>query len=197
MRDFRLLNWAKAAFRLLASLKLAVTLIVTLAAVLAVATFIESDQGRDVARWYVYTTDWFVALLGMLGVNILAAALIRFPWKWRQFGFVVTHSGLLMLLAGSILTFVYGVDAMLALEQGETSDRVTLRDTNRFAVQWQAGTDEGRMTNDEAGLRHSSFDIPSPRPVSAFLFHPGPVDWPEGKSLRVGAINGIELRVTR
>lgn len=179
MRDSRLLHWAKAAFRLLASLKLAVTLIVTLAAVLAVATFIESGQGREVARWYVYTTDWFVALLGMLGVNILAAALIRFPWKRRQFGFVVTHSGLLVLLAGSIITFLYGVDAMLALEQGETSDRVILKDTNRFTVQWQSLPD--RQT----------------RPVSAFLFNPGPVDWPEGKSLRVGAINGIELRVTR
>ncbi len=177
--SWRLLNWAKAVFRLLASLKLAVTLIILLAAVLAVATFIESDQGRDIARWYVYTTDWFIAVLGMLGVNILAAALIRFPWKRRQIGFVITHCGLLVLLSGSIVTFLYGVDAVLALEQGETSDHVTMRDTNRIAVQWQSLPNQPE------------------RPVSAFLFHPGPVDWPEGKVLRVGAINGIEVRVTR
>ena len=68
---------------------------------------------------------------------------------------------------------------MLALEEGETNDHITVRDTNRFAVQWQTQPGE------------------ADRPVSAFLFHPGPVDWPEGKSLRMGAINGMELRVTR
>ena len=90
MRDNSiLLKLAKTVFRFLASLKLAVTLIVLLAAVLAAATFVESDKGRDYARWYFYTQTWFVALLGMLGVNILSATLIRFPWKLRQFGFVV------------------------------------------------------------------------------------------------------------
>src|SRR5208283_3428708 len=115
---------AKTVFRSLASLKLAVTLIALLAAILAAATFVEADKGRDYARWYFYTQTWFVALLGLLGVNILSAALIRFPWKLRQFGFVVTHTGLLVLLSGSILTFKYGIDAVISLEEGETGDRI-------------------------------------------------------------------------
>ena len=50
MRDNSiLLRVSKAVFRLLASLKLAVTLIVLLAAILAAATFVESDKGRDYA----------------------------------------------------------------------------------------------------------------------------------------------------
>ncbi len=179
-----LLKLPKAVFRLLASLKLAVTLIVLLAAILAAATFVESDQGRDYVRWYFYTTPWFVGLLAMLGVNILSATLIRFPWKLRQFGFVVTHCGLLILLAGSILTFKYGVDATLSLEDGETSDHVTVRDLNRFSVQWQPTADQPN------------------RPVSQFGFTPGPVDWPEGKSLLLGEINerktpGDEVPVPR
>ena len=180
MRDTSiLLKLPKAVFRLLASLKLAVTLIVLLAAILAAATFVESDQGRDYARWYFYTQTWFVVLLGMLGVNILSATLIRFPWKPRQFGFVVTHAGLLVLLAGSIVTFNYGVDATISLEEGEASDHVTVRDLNRFSVQWRpvAGQPD--------------------RPLSQFIFTPGPVDWPEGKSLLLGEINGVKLRVTR
>ena len=40
-------------------------------------------------------------LLAFLGDNILCAALIRYPWKKRQTGFVITHAGLLILLAGS------------------------------------------------------------------------------------------------
>ncbi len=174
-----LLKLPKAVFRLLASLKLAVTLIVLLAAVLAAATFVESDKGRDYARWYFYTQTWFVVLLGMLGVNILAATLIRFPWKLRQFGFVVTHAGLLVLLAGSIVTFDRGIDATISLEEGETGDHVTVRDLNRFSVQWRAV--EGQPD----------------RPLSQFVFTPGPVDWPEDKSLLLGEINDVKLRVTR
>jgi cytochrome c-type biogenesis protein CcsB len=174
-----ILKVAKTAFRLLASLKLAVTLIVLLAAILAAATFVESDQGRDYARWYFYTQTWFVALLGMLGVNILSATLIRFPWKLRQFGFVVTHAGLLVLLTGSILTFNYGVDATISLEEGETSDHVTVRDLNRFSVQWRPTADQ------------------PDRPLSLFVFTPGPVDWSDGKSLLLGEINDVKLRVTR
>ena len=176
MRDNSILSsLPRAVFRLLASLKLAVALIVLLAAVLAVATFVEADKGRDYARWYCYTQTWFVALLAMLGVNILSATLVRFPWKLRQFGFLVTHAGLLVLLAGSIVTFDYGIDATISLqEEGEASDHVMIRDLNRFKVQWQPTA--GRPD----------------RPVSQFVFPPGPVDWPEGKSLPLGEINSIE-----
>src|SRR5208283_4317847 len=173
------LKIVKPVFRILASLQLAVGLIVLLAVVLAAATFVESDQGRDYARWYFYTQTWFVALLGLLGVNILSAALIRFPWKPRQFGFLVTHTGLLVLLAGSIITFNYGIDATISLEQGEASSQVTVRDLNRFSVQW-------RPTSGQPD-----------RPVSLFVFSPGPIDWPEDKSLLLGEINDVKLRVTR
>ena len=33
--------------------------------------------------------------------------------------------------------------------------------------------------------------------MSQFVFTPGPVDWPEGKSLLLGEINDVKLRVTR
>src|SRR5574340_473301 len=92
---------APAAFRWLASLELAVILIVLLAVILAVATFIEGGYGRDYAAWFVYGSTWFAAFLGLLGLNILAAALIRLPWKKRHFAFLVTHAGLLVLLVGS------------------------------------------------------------------------------------------------
>ena len=180
MRDYTtFLKLAKTVLRMLASLKLAVTLIVLLAVVLAAATFVESDQGRDYARWYFYTQTWFIALLGMLGVNILSTTLIRFPWKLRQLGFVVTHVGLLLLLAGSIVTFNSGIDATISLEEGEAGDHLTVRDLNRFSVQWRptAGQPD--------------------RPVSQFIFTPGPIDWPDGKSLLLGEINDVKLRVTK
>ena len=45
----------------------------------------------------MYDQPWFVTVLGLLAMNILAAAIVRFPWKMSQIGFVVTHAGLLLV----------------------------------------------------------------------------------------------------
>jgi hypothetical protein len=172
-------KWMAAALRLLASLRLAIVLLVLLAMVLAVATFIEAAKGRDYVRWYVYDAQWFVALLGLLGVSVLAAALIRFPWKIRQIPFLITHAGLLVLLAGSIQTFLGGIEGQLALEEGETGNRITLHDLSRFRIRW----------NDQ---KPREDHMPA-----AFVFGAGPTDWPEGKTLDLGEISGVALKVTR
>ena len=49
-----------------ASTKLAVLLLVSLAAVLAAATVLEAAKGREWAQWYVYKSPWFMALVGLL-----------------------------------------------------------------------------------------------------------------------------------
>src|SRR3954452_11437184 len=97
----RALRLFDATYRFLASLKLAVFSLATLAAVLAYATFFESWYGASAVQEWIYQTKWFAVLLAFLGANILCAALIRFLWKKRQTGFVITHAGLLTLLAGS------------------------------------------------------------------------------------------------
>ena len=91
-------------YRFLASLKLAVFSIATLAATLAYATFFESWYGAGAAQEYIYRSPGFAILLAFLGMNILCAALIRYPWKKRQTGFVVTHAGLLDLAARLVST---------------------------------------------------------------------------------------------
>ena len=68
-----------AIYRFLASLKLAVFSISTLAATLAYATFFESWYGGGAAQEYIYRSPGFAILLAFLGMNILCAALIRYP----------------------------------------------------------------------------------------------------------------------
>jgi hypothetical protein len=165
--------------RLLGSLKLAVVLIVVLATVLAVATFVEAAKGREYTQWYVYHQSWFCTLLGLLAANVLAAMLLRFPWRKSQAGFLITHVGLLVLLAGAIETFLGGIEGQLSLEEGETSDRIVLHDCSRFKVQWLK--------------QHGGTGQPS----AIFAFQPGPVDWPEGKTLELGSLDGVELEVIR
>jgi len=165
---------AGSLFRLLASLKLAVALLVLLAAVLAAATVVESVRGREFAQWYVYRNPWFIGLLALLAVNVFAAALIRFPWKRSQTGFLVAHAGLLVLLAGSIQTFRGGIEGRLAVLEGETADSILLPDRSRITVLWQ-GPDGARTTR--------------------LGFHGGPVSWSEDDVLDFGAADGIGVKV--
>jgi hypothetical protein len=113
-------------FRFFASLKLAVILLVALAAILAVATFYESAYDTKTAQYLVYRSPLFALFLGVLGINLTASALIRYPWKKAQTGFVVTHLGIIILLLGSLITMFYGVDGTMALEEGESGAKVTI-----------------------------------------------------------------------
>ena len=166
-----------SALQLLASLKLAVVLIVVLAIVLTVATFLEAAKGREYAQWYVYGSQWFVALLALLAANILAASLIRFPWKTRHIGFLVTHAGLLLLLIGSIQTFVAGIDGHLSFEEGEDADSIFL--TNRSELTVFRKGPEGRIFREYLS------------------FNGGAVDWPQGRELDFGPFDGIGVKVLK
>lgn len=113
-------------FGFFASLKLAVVLLLALGATLAAGTFIESLHGAKAAQQVVYHSPCFNLLLGLLGVNVAAAALDRLPWERRHIGFVLTHAGILLILLGSWMTHRFAVDGEVALSEGETGDRITL-----------------------------------------------------------------------
>lgn len=69
-----------AVWRGLASLTLAVILLIALALILATTTIVEAHQGAEFAHWYVYKSWWFISLLALLGANVQAAVLVRFPY---------------------------------------------------------------------------------------------------------------------
>ncbi|MBT4724909.1 MAG: hypothetical protein HN617_04455 [Planctomycetaceae bacterium] len=110
-----LLRAVQRCHKFLASLKLAVVLIFSMAFTLGYATFVEAAYGTAVVQFFVYQTWWFNALNFTLGVNIFCAAAIRYPWKRNQTGFVITHIGLLTLLIGAAIGRKYGVDAQIPI----------------------------------------------------------------------------------
>jgi ResB-like family len=115
-------------YRFLASLKLAVISISTLAGTLAYATFFESKHGGVAAQEYIYRSPGFAILLAFLGMNILCAALIRYPWKKRQTGFVVTHAGLLILLAGSFYSVRTADEGQVGMIEGDVKSELVRSD---------------------------------------------------------------------
>jgi hypothetical protein len=168
--------WAFTCLRALASLRLAVVLLVVLGAVLAWATLLEASRGREHAQWYVYTSPWFMILLGLLGLNILASTLVRLPWKRHQTGFVFAHAGLLVVLAGAVQSFLYGIEGQVVLQEGEQTDRMLLSTRSRISVAHRAAADRSALE---------------------FTFAPGPADWAPKQRLNFAASNDLSLSILR
>jgi hypothetical protein len=131
----------------LGSLQVAVAGLALFGAALAVGTVVESWYSGKLAQELVYRAWWFSLLIGLLGGNIFFAAAKKWPWKKHQTGFVITHLGLLMLVAGGILNALGGTDALMVLvdtrdadlqrEHGATQEtaRTIERDRAAIAVQ--------------------------------------------------------------
>jgi len=110
----------------LASIRLAVVTMTTLAAVCGAATVYESRWGTPAAQRIVYQSPWFALLLALLGANVLLSMLKRWPWKAHHIGFVLAHVGILLLLAGSLVSLRFGLDGSVTLAEGESASQIAL-----------------------------------------------------------------------
>ena len=116
----------KNLLRHLGSLRLAVILLAVLSVVLIWATFYEAHTSTESAVYAFYGSWWFCALLMLLGLNIASATLVRFPWKRSQYGFVLTHSGILFILLGAVVGLLGGREGYITLiENGNSVDSLT------------------------------------------------------------------------
>ena len=152
-----------AVFRFLSSVKLAVICLATLAGTLAYGTWFNSSYGQVAVNEYVYNTKGFALLLAFLGLNILCAALIRYPWTKRQTGFLITHAGLLTVIAGSWWASRSSDEGLLGMLEGQVSNQLI---RNHKPVMYL------RPIDPHTGKETGTYAIP---------FTPGSFDWPAGK----------------
>src|SRR5688500_12546896 len=93
------------------SLKLAIPLLLALAAYLGAATFYEARYGAEALQHVVYGRRVFVPLLALLATTIKAAVNVRNPWKRKQTEISITHIGLEVMLTGCLLSLYRSVDS--------------------------------------------------------------------------------------
>ncbi len=159
-----------ALYEWAASLRVAVVLICVGAAVLGWATFVEKWYGSEAVSFGIYRSWWFAVLLGLLGLNVLCATLIRFPWKRYQTGFVITHLGILALLLGCWVQWVWGIQGVMVIYEGEASSKVFV-DEKLFRLKISS---LGRSEEEEGGVAQArepeeqTIEIP---------FRSGPFHW--------------------
>lgn len=136
-----------AIYRFLASVKLAVLSLSALAGTLAYATFFEKWYGTAAVNEYIYRGPGFAILLAFLGINILCAALIRFPWKKRQTGFVITHAGLITILIGSYYSVRTSDEGQVGMLEGDVRSELVRMDHPVLRV-WQVDPHTQQFTRE-------------------------------------------------
>lgn len=121
-------------FRFFASLQLAMILLSVLIIAGAVGTIYESRMSTEVARAYIYNTWWFDIWLAFLALNLFAVTISRLPWKKRHVGFVITHYGIIILLIGSWVDRMWGVEGSLTLFEGQEPSTMMLINEKELRV---------------------------------------------------------------
>ena len=114
----------------LASLKLAVILLVVLLVGLSAGTILESRSDAATAGRLVYYSWWFLGLQGLFATNVALSIASLFPWGRKRIGFLMTHASLLLILAGAALTYFGKVEGQLGLWEGESGSLLINQDAN-------------------------------------------------------------------
>jgi hypothetical protein len=137
-------SWQRnSVFQFFASLKLAVILLAVLIIGAIAGTLYESSFDAKVARAYVYGAPWFNAWLIFLAANLTVSALSRWPWKKHHVAFLVTHLGIITLLAGSLIGRIWGIEGTITLFKGEPPTNRLLVDQHQLRVRDSDGIVKG------------------------------------------------------
>lgn len=117
----------------LASMKIAVVCVFLLLVLTAWGTIYQAEHGLYAAQVRFFNSWFFLAggfvplpgaqaVLWVLFINQVASMLFRVKYSLANIGNIVTHSGILVLLAGSFVTFHYAVESYLPLKEKEMSN---------------------------------------------------------------------------
>lgn len=113
----------------LASLRLAVVVMILLAVLSAVGTFVEADLGVDHAQRLVYKSWWMISVMILFITNLTAVIFDRWPWQAKHSSFILAHVGLILLVVGQWVGSTYGVDGVMSINIGSESRSITIPST--------------------------------------------------------------------
>ncbi len=117
--------------RVLASLKFAVVIILAIATLVAWGTIVEAQyMDAKMAQETVYHGWLSYSIFAMFAINLTAVIFDRFPWKKHHIGFISAHIGILILLAGSMVTRYWGIDGSMTIDVGGKNNLVTVPETD-------------------------------------------------------------------
>jgi len=131
-------NWPRLAYRFFSSFKLATVVLVFMTVVTLLGTLGQVEHGLHSAKEKYFHSFFFtdtifripvllpggLLLMIVLFVNMTLGALVKVKKRWKGAGLLISHIGMLMLLAGGFVTWAFSTDGYMALYPGMTSNRV-------------------------------------------------------------------------
>lgn len=123
-------------YHFLGSIYFAIVLIGFTALFVIAGTLLESvTQSHLYAAFYTYRNPAFLALLALFFVNILLSTTRRWPFRKAHLPFLATHLGLLMIIAGTAVKHVYGVQGTMQIAEGSGSRTIALSETRAIRIE--------------------------------------------------------------
>jgi cytochrome c biogenesis protein len=139
-------NFLSSLINFFSSLRLTIFLLILLAALSVIGTLIpQHATEQEYLRLYstetyylfkglglfnMYHSWWFIGVLILLAINLIACSLKRLPGVWHQvrktksgyarLGTYLTHLGVLLILAGGLIGAVWGFEGYVEIREGET-----------------------------------------------------------------------------
>lgn len=120
-----MMKYLKNFYHFLGGVSFAIFLISSVTLFVIVGTFLESKtDSHRYAALYTYNHPLFALLLWGFFINILFSSLRRWPFKCRHIPFLITHTGLLMILGGVLIKHYYGIQGSMGIIEGSGSHEI-------------------------------------------------------------------------
>lgn len=124
-------NLFLSAKSLFVSWRFTLILLVIYALLLGVATFIENAQGTPVARKLIYNQPLFYLLQLLMVVQFIVVGVRMRLWQQRKYGIWLLHVAFILILAGAMVTNLFGFEGVVHIREGETTSQLHLTDGTR------------------------------------------------------------------
>jgi hypothetical protein len=160
--SLKISRWKPLA--ILASLELTVIGLFLMSLLVIGGTILQSEKGIYAAQQEIFQS-WVFWLFGVLPlpgmllagallfVNLLGAVFFRLKIKWSGLGLLLVHLGLLVLLGGGFISFQYGREYSITLNEGESAQMADAAHEWELAVWTEAGGKRQVQAVDIASLR--------------------------------------------
>jgi hypothetical protein len=137
-----------------------IALMAAIALTVGTGTMVESVYNAQVAQYVIYRSPWFGALFFTAGLSMLSATFRKYPFRLEQAGWLTVHSGLALVVIGSMASFLTKVEGEVQIEEGQRVDGFQLSSLTRLDVSEVIGGSAGHPPRLEPVIHAiSDFDL--------------------------------------
>lgn len=153
-----------------------ILLYATIIVIMAVTTFVEHDRGTQFTSTEIYGSWWFCAIWAVL---TLAAISYIIKKRIRDWGTILLHSSLVIILVGALTTHLFAVKGIIHLRKGEMTCQYMNTDN----------MSDMKIQNLPFGIRLNRFDVVYYRGTSAARDYVSDVSVKDGNHIENGTIS--------